>query len=537
MAGTVVASARIAPGRSTIAFALLAAPWLMGLSRTMTDDAAWQGAVVLVGAVLWFPGPRQAIHVGVAAALLSVPVAQAVGPRARWFGLGGATASQPLFRSLDTEPTYGPLTDRRTGAPMLEVTAAGPALWRMQTLDQFDGRAWTVSSHPFPVLPQPAARAQTVSVRVLGLRNDLVVAPGRIDQVMMVRGTVSRAAGEARRVAPQLRTGDTYRVRSADVNVGGALLAGDRAPLDPGARAYTKLGPPATALELRALSLMLAFGVPGGGVQQPTPTVDPRVVALARRLAAGTRTEWDVVSRVERYLLGGGRFRYTTHVPDPGPQPLVDFLLRTHAGYCQQFAGAAALLLRLAGVPARVVSGFATGTAAAPGHYTVRDLDAHEWVEVYFEGYGWLTFNPTPAAAPASVANGLDPLRAPLPASGGPLGPALLAALAAMAAAAVGVVRRRRSRSYDGPTRLPLERIASRTGSHVAPSTTLGELATMLARVGPQTASLAAEVERARFGCGTSVTPRMPRIRLARALAKDVGALRAVLLWAPVPRP
>jgi transglutaminase-like putative cysteine protease len=538
LAGSALAATGSAPSRrSAVAFALLVAPWLAGLSRTTPDHAAWQGAVVLVAGVLWFPCPRRAIPLGVVAALLSVPLAQAVGPRARWFGLGSRTPSASPFGSLDTEPTYGPLTDRRTGAPMLQVTAAEPALWRMQVLDEFDGYGWTVSSTPLPELPQPAARRESSSVRVLGLRNDLVVAPGRVDRVSAL-GSVTQAGGEAWRIAPPPSTSFTYRVSASYVHLSADQLANDRAQLDPRSRAYTRLRPSTKgAGNLGLLGIMLgALGVRFGAWENRAPVIDARVVALAQRLAAGAHTEWDVVTRVEQYLLGGDRFRYTTRVPQPGPRPLVDFLLRTHAGYCQHFAGAAALLLRLAGVPARVVVGFATGAPTAPGRYTVRDIDAHEWIEVYFQGYGWVPFNPTPAADPASVASGIDPLRRATPAGRDPGELGFLAVIAAFGVVGVAIVRRHQSRRRRGRLPLSLERIALRAGGPVGPSTTLGELGAMLARVGPRTAALAAEAERARFASGAPAAPRHPRIRLALALVSDLGPLRAMLVWAPAPR-
>jgi protein-glutamine gamma-glutamyltransferase len=542
MAGSSLAVAG-ARWRSIIAIALLVAPWLAGLSRTAPDHAAWQGAIVLVGSVLWFPCPRRAIALGAVAALLSVPLAQAVGPRARWFDTGGPTASESPFRSLYTEPTYGPLTDRRTGAPMLELAAAEPALWRMQTLDRFDGHGWTFSPDALPELPQPAAQRETTSVRVLGLRNDLVVGPGRVDRVN-ARGRVTQAGGEAWRIAPQPVSGDGYQLRASYVHVGANLLARDRAPLDPRSRVYTTLGFSATApAGLRVLRLMLApFGVRLAALEKEPPAVDERVVALARRLAAGAHTEWEVVARVERYLLEGGRFHYTTRVPEPGPRPLMEFLLQSHAGYCQQFAGAAALLLRLAGVPARVVVGFATGAETAPGRYTVRDLDAHEWIEVYFQGYGWVPFNPTPAADPASIASGLDPLRPPTLAKrdsrglADPRGLAFLAVLGALAVAAVWIVRRHRSRRDHGRLPRSLERVAARAGGLLEPSTTLGQLGAILARIGPRTAALAAELERARFASDSPAATGLSRMRLALALVNDLGPLHALLVWAPVPR-
>jgi hypothetical protein len=82
-----------------------------------------------------------------------------------------------------------------------------------------------------------------------------------------------------------------------------------------------------------------------------------------------------------------------------GAAPLVGFVAETRAGYCQYFAGAMALMLRYLGVPARVAVGFSSGTYdARSGVWTVTDHDAHAWVEVWFRGYGWLPFDPTPSA-------------------------------------------------------------------------------------------------------------------------------------------
>jgi protein-glutamine gamma-glutamyltransferase len=243
---------------------------------------------------------------------------------------------------------------------------------------------------------------------------------------------------------------------------------------------------------------------------------------------------------VHRYLLDGGRFRYTTNLPRVGPYPLVDFLLRDHAGDCQHFAGAAALLLRLAGVPTRVVIGFATGVPQPGGRFTVRDVDAHAWIEVYFQGYGWVAFNPTPAAAPATIPPQLDPL-APTSATtggghdahGGPMGLDWLtvaAILAALTTAGAWVARRRTRR---GPVPLGplLEGLVRRTGGHVQPSSTLAELGVELVRlVGPQTAALATQTERAQFGPGPPTPTPHPWLQLARALAGDLGPRRALLV-------
>ena len=79
-------------------------------------------------------------------------------------------------------------------------------------------------------------------------------------------------------------------------------------------------------------------------------------------------------------------------------EPLESFLLDTKAGYCQHFSAAMALLLRMGGVPARVATGFSPGGYSKRKQaWIVRDTDAHSWVEAWFDGYGWVTLDPTPS--------------------------------------------------------------------------------------------------------------------------------------------
>jgi transglutaminase-like putative cysteine protease len=79
------------------------------------------------------------------------------------------------------------------------------------------------------------------------------------------------------------------------------------------------------------------------------------------------------------------------------------FLYEDERGYCQQFSGAMALMLRMAGIPAQVAAGFSPGSYNKDTReYRVRDLDAHSWVEVWFTGIGWVPFDPTPARSPAA---------------------------------------------------------------------------------------------------------------------------------------
>jgi transglutaminase-like putative cysteine protease len=116
----------------------------------------------------------------------------------------------------------------------------------------------------------------------------------------------------------------------------------------------------------------------------------------ARAVAGQTTSPYAAAVALERWFRVTGGFTYSEEPgPTPGLPPLVGFVVDTRTGYCQHFAGAMALMLRLLGIPARVAAGF------VPGHYqdgtwTVTDHDAHTWVEVWFPRYGWLAFDPTP---------------------------------------------------------------------------------------------------------------------------------------------
>ncbi|MBI3622386.1 MAG: DUF3488 domain-containing protein [Nitrospirae bacterium] len=107
---------------------------------------------------------------------------------------------------------------------------------------------------------------------------------------------------------------------------------------------------------------------------------------------------FETADRIERYLKQN--YRYTLDVKAPGRLSAIDdFLFEQKAGYCEYYATAMVLMLRSVGVPARLASGFLSGEWNAFGSYfTVREQDAHTWVEVYFPQTGWFPFDPTPAA-------------------------------------------------------------------------------------------------------------------------------------------
>lgn len=129
------------------------------------------------------------------------------------------------------------------------------------------------------------------------------------------------------------------------------------------------------------------------------PPLDPRIKALARQITANSPTPYDKSAEIEAYL--HANFRYTLDLRDMNhPDPLAYFLFVKRAGNCEYFASAMTIMLRTLGIPARYVTGFLPGEYNDVGEdYIIRASDAHSWVEVYFPGYGWETFDPTPPGA------------------------------------------------------------------------------------------------------------------------------------------
>ena len=126
------------------------------------------------------------------------------------------------------------------------------------------------------------------------------------------------------------------------------------------------------------------------------PALDPRVAALAKQITTRDKTPYDKALSIEGYLRSN--FGYTLDLTGaPTSDPLAYFLFQKRAGHCEYFAAAMAVMLRTLGIPSRYINGFQTGEYNdVAGDLVVRASDAHSWVEAYFPGFGWLTFDPTP---------------------------------------------------------------------------------------------------------------------------------------------
>jgi transglutaminase-like putative cysteine protease len=150
----------------------------------------------------------------------------------------------------------------------------------------------------------------------------------------------------------------------------------------------------ATEEQLRAASTYYPQWIIDRYVHLPD-SVPERVLALARGLTAIEPTPYDRALVIERYLR---EFPYNLNVPVPGmTEDIADyFLFELQEGYCDYYATAMVVLARAAGLPARMVVGYASGNYdMMAARYIVTQADAHAWAEVYFPGYGWIEFEPT----------------------------------------------------------------------------------------------------------------------------------------------
>jgi hypothetical protein len=124
--------------------------------------------------------------------------------------------------------------------------------------------------------------------------------------------------------------------------------------------------------------------------------VDARVRAKTEQLIAGAANDFDRASAIWRYFTAQSGFVYDTKTaPANDADALADFILNGKRGFCEQFASAMAVMLRVAGIPSRVAIGFTPGVQVND-YLSITTQDAHAWVEAYFGGKGWVTFDPTP---------------------------------------------------------------------------------------------------------------------------------------------
>jgi len=277
-----------------------------------------------------------------------------------------------------------------------------PYYWRATVLDRFDGTRWLEDVRPESIhqklrlnpAPRKLADLLRQEVTVAALEDNHVIGAS----MPITNDLAGQAAYEGQgvfRVIGGLHRGQHYSVYSYAPRPTPQELA--RIPaIYP--RALTR---PHSELDVAPGVTAPPLGVPGRGVRMASKLTGrllpyAQLYERAQQVAGETSSPYAAVVALETWFRSTGGFTYSQQPgATPGLPPLVGFVIDTKTGYCQHFAGSMALMLRLLGIPARVAAGF------VPGRYhddfwEVTDHDAHTWVEVWFRGYGWLPFDPTP---------------------------------------------------------------------------------------------------------------------------------------------
>ncbi len=260
--------------------------------------------------------------------------------------------------------------------------------WRGIALSNFDGRVWT-SSYGQTQL-RPAGDGSYRLAPLVDPRGAAVIAGRSIRYRVLMEPLGTNVFFLAEE--PQSLTGN-FRLVSTDA--GGAVynLDADR-PINR-YEAVSQLA------EIDSDELREAASAAPAGMDEylELPPLDVRISKLAEEIAAPAPSNYDKAVALERYL--STHFAYTLELPRSLPQdPLANFLFDRKKGHCEYFASSMAVMLRSLRIPSRIVTGFRGGEYNdLTGQYVVRSSDAHSWVEAYFPGAGWISFDPTPAGS------------------------------------------------------------------------------------------------------------------------------------------
>ena len=273
---------------------------------------------------------------------------------------------------------------------VMTVESQQPALWRGQVFDTYEGQSWYIQQTAIT----PAQRSSDGGYRLVGsdlspgtlveqtftlrqINSPIMYAAARPAVVYLSdwasldqrRHNISRQASGAIQITPYLPTGSSYRVVS--------------------------IMPDFSAQQLRAAGT----NYPGQQfieryIEQVPVSVESEIAELVGEVTMGAQTPYDKVTRIRDFL--EEEYLYTESPPltPPGADSTIYFLKVSKQADCRLFSSAMAMMCRLAGVPARVATGYATGEYdPGLGLYLVRGEDAHAWAEVYFSGYSWVPFD------------------------------------------------------------------------------------------------------------------------------------------------
>lgn len=350
--------------------------------------AAWLGCAFAAIAVLrithaeaeqtWIgSGRRVLVSVIPVAALLAGCAAATgawLGPRLPGAGEKGLVNTRP---HNDVTQVLSPLVDIRSrlvnlsDTELFTVAASEPAYWRATGLSLFDGNTWKLPDGDLAAVSGSFAGSPsnshevTQQIHISGLAGSLL--PAAYSPVRIEDGSVYWVSASGTLVVPNdgLQRAINYTVVSSvlDINVD-------------------------------QLSTATSLNAPGGSMTDLPMNFPASVAQAAIDVTAGAPTTYAKALALQDWFRT--QFTYDLTVQrGHSDDALVNFL-NTRRGYCEQFAGAFASMARSLGIPSRVAVGFTPGDLGADGRYRVYGRNAHAWPEVWFDGVGWVAFEPTP---------------------------------------------------------------------------------------------------------------------------------------------
>mgnify|MGYP000504203878 CR=1 FL=1 len=253
------------------------------------------------------------------------------------------------------------------------VTSSESRYWRIGSFDRYTGQGWisTLGSRSYDGgrLDAPPGPTRTVEQRIRA-ETSANVMPSAWKPVRAQGNGATLVQGDGGLATDRTLTeGDSYRVTSAV--------------------------PAASPAQLNNSSTDYPDRIAESYTQLPDSTPD-RVGERTARLTANARTPYETATTIENWLENNRA--YSLDVREPEGNIADAFLFEMNAGYCTYYATTMATMLRTQDIPARMVVGYTPGERVAEDRWVVRGLNAHAWVEVYFEDYGWVRFDPTPAS-------------------------------------------------------------------------------------------------------------------------------------------
>src|SRR6202041_3553725 len=268
--------------------------------------------------------------------------------------------------------------------------------WRGIVLTNFDGKRWYTPKHEQIVVAPGSAGIYQFNSALLpagdfyAMHYTILMEPIASDAIFVaprIQSLQGRFANDARPVGATARPGFLL------LDMTGAIsnpFHNETKIRYEGTSALPTV-PPA---QLRAASPL--FPEPIINTYLQLPDLDPRIKELALQITAKAPTEYDKASAIELYLKT--HYQYSLNLTGKQTDdPLAYFLFTRRSGHCEYFAAAMTVMLRDVGIPARYIGGFLPGEYNdVGGDWIVRASDAHTWVEAFFPGYGWITFDPTP---------------------------------------------------------------------------------------------------------------------------------------------